>query len=91
MLNLLRNFYLETDTRQYLMYEWDGKLDKNGNKVKKNERFFRTLESCGNHLLQICVMEKISSPEVTTLRELVSDVASLRLEIAEVFSSLDSL
>jgi hypothetical protein len=76
------NLYLESDGLQFIIKEYTGKLDSQGNERFKTHGFFSTVKSAVEHLVKMKVMQSTA----TTLCELVQDVERIRQYIESKLS-----
>ncbi|MEK4108155.1 hypothetical protein NST28_29230 [Paenibacillus sp. FSL R10-2791] len=69
--------YVESDERQYMLNEYNGKQDKEGRDLYKTHGYFPSVESA----LQKALKLRISRSTSTTLHELIAEVESIKEEI----------
>lgn len=74
------NFYIESDSMQFIIREYTGNLDKHGEPTFKTIGYFPSVKDCLNRFLRL----KVSQSTATTLTELVEDVRRIEQYIERV-------
>jgi hypothetical protein len=93
MIHLIDDWYLDSDDRQYILIEWNGKMqiDKNGkNKGMSGAsyRYIRELPEVFDHLLKIITRRKIAT--LTNITEIIEAIKSENDRMSELFLFVDS-
>lgn len=68
------NLYIESDGMQFILKEYNGKQDKQGNELYKTHGYFPNVASALNHVVKMKVMNSNAS----TLSELLAEVEGIR-------------
>lgn len=77
------NLYLESDSLQFIIKEYNGKTDKNGNALYKTHGYFNSVQNAMHHLVKMKIMQSTA----TTLKELIASVDDIRKFIEERVSA----
>jgi predicted Rossmann-fold nucleotide-binding protein len=73
------SLYVESDDRQFIIKEYNGKQDKQGNDIYKIHGYFGSMVQVVKHLIKMEVMKS----EAKSLSELVADINRIEKEIEE--------
>lgn len=74
------NIYIESDERQFVIKQYKGATDKDGNEVYKTLGYFGSLKAAIKKLVTIEVMKS----EAKTLKELLVDIKQIESKIDEL-------
>lgn len=69
--------YIESDDRQFVLKEYTGSFDKNGNETYKTFGYFGKVEQALKHLVKLNVMKS----DAATIQELIQDVKRIENKI----------
>ena len=75
--------YIESDERQFILKEYTGKLDKEGNELYKTIGYFGKVNQALKHLVKLEVMKS----EATNVRELIEDVERIEVKIESLIKT----
>ena len=68
------SMYLESDAMQFILKDYTGSTDKNGNELYKTLGYFPKIESAIKHLIKVKLMQSTAH----TLGELYTELQSIR-------------
>ncbi|GIP55926.1 hypothetical protein [Paenibacillus vini] len=66
--------YLESDERQFVIKQYNGKVDDKGKELFQAKGYFSSIEGAIKHLVKMKLMESTS----TTLGELLREIESIK-------------
>jgi hypothetical protein len=72
--------YIESDDLSFLVKEYSGKLDKNGNKVSRTLGYFNSVNQAVNFIIK----RKLMRSDATTLKELLDELKRIEKWIEEL-------
>lgn len=75
--------YIESDDRQFILKEYNGKQDKDGNELYKTLGYFSSVTQALRHLVKMNVMKS----EAATVRELIEDVERIEKRINDLIKT----
>lgn len=71
--NIENNLYLESDSMQFILKEYNGNEDKHGNPLYKTHGYFPNIKSALKHVMKM----KIMNSTAANLVELRSDIGKI--------------
>jgi predicted Rossmann-fold nucleotide-binding protein len=74
------SLYVESDERQFIIKEYNGKQDKQSNDIYKVHGYFGSMVQVVKHLIKMEVMKS----EAKNLSELVADINRIEKQIEEL-------
>lgn len=79
--NIENNLYLESDSMQFILKEYNGNEDKHGNPLYKTHGYFPNIKSALKHVMKMKIMNSTAS----NLIELREDIARIESMINSEF------
>ena len=86
MIKIIEDTYLDADTNNYEIFEWNGRKDKNGSIKKQNVRYYATIESAIAGLINRLTRKAIGKQEVADLQELLAKIKKLNQTVKDAVS-----
>ena len=87
MIHLYENWYLDADDKNYILTEWDGKTNKNGNRVVMGVHYITSLSDVFRFLGTIETRRKVKA--CTTMKELEAEVKAICGKLARVYAEAE--
>ncbi|SFE42500.1 hypothetical protein SAMN04487969_102456 [Paenibacillus algorifonticola] len=78
--------FLESDSMQFIIREYNGKVSEKGVEISKNIGYFTDIKSALNRLIRIKIMQS----EATTLTGLHEDIARIEADIESKLTEFTS-